>query len=502
MLQPNQTPQEIPFEFKGTAAKYFSIWIVNILLMIVTLGIYAAWAKVRTNRYFYGNTLLANAPFAYLATPMAILKGWAIAIIALIVYSVVTELVPVTTLIFMAVFLIALPWIVVRAMAFRARNTAYRNIRFTFKSTYAEAAKIFIGLTLLLPLTLGLIYPYYVFAMNRFLVENSGYGTSQFSFHATARDFYKVFLKISLIMLLFIVVLVAAMMPVIKGTIDKVQELQQLEQSIDEQEMENYPQPEQMPGYEQSTTTDIYDTRDMNAGDMQPDMGNEMPANEMMSDDMLTNELPVEEMPASDATTQDMLGIEGQTGLVHEQEQIVAADEVLYDAEMEYPQGSGDMPYEEDTGVMNDEPAYVEDGMPVAEDDESVEEDNTALLAAMSALPLMLLFMFLFYLVPYAYIQAHVRNLVFNHTELAGHQFRSSLRARDLTWLYFSNSLAIMLSFGLLIPWAKIRMARYRAAKLVLLPAGDLNSFMQAEQEKVSALGEEFGDVFDVDVGL
>ena len=41
-----------PFRFTGTAREYFGIWIVNILLTIVTLGIYSAWAKVRRMRYF------------------------------------------------------------------------------------------------------------------------------------------------------------------------------------------------------------------------------------------------------------------------------------------------------------------------------------------------------------------------------------------------------------------------------------------------------------------
>lgn len=148
------TPQEVPFEFRGSVSEYFGIWIVNILLIILTLGIYSAWAKVRTNRYFYGNTLLEDAPFAYLALPLTILKGWAIAVVALVVYSVITNFIPWTAIIFFILFLLALPWVVVRAMAFRARNSAHRNIRFTFNASYGEAAKVFIGLTLLLPLTL------------------------------------------------------------------------------------------------------------------------------------------------------------------------------------------------------------------------------------------------------------------------------------------------------------------------------------------------------------
>jgi hypothetical protein len=55
------------FVFTGEWTEYFKIWIVNVLLTIVTLGIYAAWAKVRKRRYFYANTKLFGHTFEYLA---------------------------------------------------------------------------------------------------------------------------------------------------------------------------------------------------------------------------------------------------------------------------------------------------------------------------------------------------------------------------------------------------------------------------------------------------
>src|SRR3954464_11448441 len=67
--------QSVPFQFTGRAGEYFRIWIVNVCLSVITLGIYSAWAKVRRKRYFYGNTLLNRAAFDYTGDPKAILKG-------------------------------------------------------------------------------------------------------------------------------------------------------------------------------------------------------------------------------------------------------------------------------------------------------------------------------------------------------------------------------------------------------------------------------------------
>jgi len=63
------------FAFTGSGGEYFRIWIVNLFLSIITVGIYSAWAKVRRERYFHSNLVLDKSTFAYHGNPVAILKG-------------------------------------------------------------------------------------------------------------------------------------------------------------------------------------------------------------------------------------------------------------------------------------------------------------------------------------------------------------------------------------------------------------------------------------------
>ena len=42
------TESEHPVAFTASGSEYFRIWIVNLALTIVTIGIYSAWAKVRS----------------------------------------------------------------------------------------------------------------------------------------------------------------------------------------------------------------------------------------------------------------------------------------------------------------------------------------------------------------------------------------------------------------------------------------------------------------------
>lgn len=127
------------FSFTGTTREYFGIWIVNVLLTIVTLGIYSAWAKVRRQRYFYGNTWLAGASFDYHARPIRILVGRIVVLALLIAYNLALTFVPLVGGLIGVVGIFLIPWFVARGMRFNARVTSYRNVRFDFSGTYGGA---------------------------------------------------------------------------------------------------------------------------------------------------------------------------------------------------------------------------------------------------------------------------------------------------------------------------------------------------------------------------
>ena len=149
-----ETPERLlAFEFTGRGGEYFRIWVVNIVLSIITLGIYSAWAKVRTKRYFYGNTRLDGSAFAYHATPLMVLKGRLVAVAALVAYIVLDIFYPLAGGALYGVILLALPWAVWKSVGFNARMSSYRNVRFAFR---APLGKAYIAL-LLLPLALGVL---------------------------------------------------------------------------------------------------------------------------------------------------------------------------------------------------------------------------------------------------------------------------------------------------------------------------------------------------------
>ncbi|MCW8330376.1 DUF898 domain-containing protein [Photobacterium sp. SDRW27] len=131
--------------FYGRGREFFGIWIVNLLLSIVTLGIYSAWAKVRTKKYFYGNTDLAGDRFDYHAKPIQILKGRIIAMLCVAAWFIASNFFPVASAILLIVFILLMPWLIRNNTRFDARVTSFRNVRFDFTGSMKASYGVFLG---------------------------------------------------------------------------------------------------------------------------------------------------------------------------------------------------------------------------------------------------------------------------------------------------------------------------------------------------------------------
>ena len=329
-----QEPQVLDFQFHGKAGEFFRIWIVNLCLTIVTLGIYSAWAKVRTHQYFYGHTSLGGSSFEYTALPMQILKGRLIAFGLFILYQVITSFFPFAAFPIMLLFAAILPWIIVRSMMFRHFNTRYRNIRFGFDGSYVQALIAYVLLPIGSACTAGLLYPYTACRQQRWLANHSRFGDTQMSAELKAGAFYSIYLSALFLMI--------------------------------------------------------------------------------------------------------------------------------------------------STGVLF----------------------FLVQTAAPTLTPLIPLVILPFYYLVYAYIKVQVMNLTLNNLRLGEHCFESRMRTLAYLWIFISNTFAIVFTLGLATPWAMIRSANYRATCTSAHIHGDLDQFVQAQQDQQNAFGEELGETLDLEFGV
>ncbi len=207
-------------EFTGQGGEYFRIWIVNLALTIVTLGIYSAWAKVRRMQYFYRNTSLMGNSFDYHGDPVTILKGRIIGVGLLAIYHVTISL---NVFIGLGVFVLiiaALPWLLQRSICFKLTNSSYRGLRFRFNGRVGTAYQVFLAWPIAGYFSLGMLFPFAHQRIKAYQHNNSAYGTASFSFSADEGKFYIVYLKLLGLTLLpvFLFGVLAGLSGVFSGT--------------------------------------------------------------------------------------------------------------------------------------------------------------------------------------------------------------------------------------------------------------------------------------------
>ena len=98
---------------------------------------------------------------------------------------------------------------------------------------------------------------------------------------------------------------------------------------------------------------------------------------------------------------------------------------------------------------------------------------------------------------------AGVRNIAFNATRIDNtHNLMSNMPRLKYVWVAVTNFLASIFSFGLLRPWAAVRMARFQSRHTAVAFKGDLGEVFSSIKSDESAFGGEFMDIEGIGIGL
>jgi uncharacterized membrane protein YjgN (DUF898 family) len=348
---PMPAPASEAFRFTGNGGDYFRIWIVNLLLTVLTLGIYSAWAKVRRLQYFYQHTELAGSRFDYHGNPLSILKGRVIALLLVLAYNFSFNISLIVGLVTVLVIALAFPWLLRNSLRFRAHYSSYRGLRFSFRGSLADAYITFLGYGILAFVSLYIVAPLFHQRLKRYQHGNARFGSLAFGFDASVGSFYRVYAITGLVTIgAFAVVAV-----LLGGSFAGVQAALQ--------------------------------GRDANV-----------------------------------------------------------------------------------VGVV---------------------------IAVLGVAVLVLIGQFIGPL-----FSALSGNLIWNHTRLGEHRFESRLSPWQLLWIGLSNTVLVMITLGLFMPWAAVRLARYRAECMSLITATSLDAVVADVEQGIGAVGEEATELFDIDIGL
>jgi uncharacterized membrane protein YjgN (DUF898 family) len=136
-LSPHITAYRL--RFSGTGGEYFRVWFVNLLLSVLTAGLYTPWARRRTARYFYDHTLIANSPLEFTAALRRMVVSFILFVLLYLSYKIAEQTGQTTAVAAMLLGAAVLaPYFWASAMRFRLASTRWRGLQLHFSPSWKE----------------------------------------------------------------------------------------------------------------------------------------------------------------------------------------------------------------------------------------------------------------------------------------------------------------------------------------------------------------------------
>jgi len=385
-------------EFNGNASEYFKIWIVNILLIILTLGLYYPWAKVRNNRYFYANSALDGRSFEYHATGKQLFFAYLIAMGLFISYVVIQEVSPLGSLVILGILFLIIPWVILRSMMFKMRMTSFSNIHFGFNGDIKQAYINFLAYPI--ALYIGL---FAIFMLMLYTKSIDGIAGS--------------ILTISLLVILIGVMIYGL-------------------------------------AYIKKRSTHYF-------------IDNSQYGQGLFKTNLDIKKLAIILSKTIGVAVLSIVVIFIVVGLIT---YLTIGIETI----------AGFNQVGEDPNILKNKIALI--------------------LPMIIAIYICMIFAMIFII---SYSLARHRKYIYENTNLDEKiNFISTLKVFPLAWVLISNFIIIIFTFGFGTPWAKVRVARLMLKNTHVKAENGFDEYISKEQSNISSLGEQIGDVFNVDVGI
>lgn len=198
--------------YDGLDGAFIKLHIANLLLTLVTLGIYRFWARTRERRFVWGATSFLGDRFEYTGTGRELFVGFLKVILIFAVITAVSyggrliaqvlgkspEEIILYTQVFSLPAYIAFYYLTsfgtFSARRYRMSRTLWRGVRFAQEGSAFRYANMALVGILLSIVTVGLYVPTMVMKLRRYEYENLRFGTARFHFTGDLTRFRLLFL--------------------------------------------------------------------------------------------------------------------------------------------------------------------------------------------------------------------------------------------------------------------------------------------------------------------
>jgi len=196
------------FNYFGKGAEFAVIYFKNLLLTIITLGIYYPWAKVEKLKYHYQSTELDKTRFSFTGTGKEVFKGfiklYAILILlyGMLIAGTLTENTTISFIvlgIFYLFFILIIPFAIHGSVRYKSSRSAWKGIHFKYLGDRMELFWMYIKGMLITIFTLGIYGPWFMVDLRKYIMSHLRFGNLSFDFKGEGDRLFWINLKFVLL---------------------------------------------------------------------------------------------------------------------------------------------------------------------------------------------------------------------------------------------------------------------------------------------------------------
>jgi uncharacterized membrane protein YjgN (DUF898 family) len=199
-----ETPRQgYRLRFFGTGSALFVLILKNVLLTLLSLGVYAAWAKTAQRKFVWQNTELHGQRFVYHGTGRELFAGYLKLLggydvffgVPALVRPFSSELALILQALFVLAILLLIPFAIYWSRAYLMSRTSWRGVRFSLSPDARAFARVFIGGYLLTLITLGFYAPVWTNRAHAFLMNRTSFGDTRFRYDGADFEAWAIAMK-------------------------------------------------------------------------------------------------------------------------------------------------------------------------------------------------------------------------------------------------------------------------------------------------------------------
>jgi uncharacterized membrane protein YjgN (DUF898 family) len=194
--------------FTGSGWELFKIHILNYLFTLLTLGVYAFWAKVKVRKYLWGNTVVLGENLEYTGTGGELFKSFLIVmllgVLGTAAFYACSLLFPIASSLVLVIVLVPVGYFAsYQTLRYRLTRTRWRGIRGNMDGSALGYAAAGAGYSLLAVLTLFIGMPLKTARLTAKRLNASFFGSRRLAFSGRAGALFAAWMKFYVLLLVF-----------------------------------------------------------------------------------------------------------------------------------------------------------------------------------------------------------------------------------------------------------------------------------------------------------